>query len=79
MRIRDPYTSSEYKPRDPSNPFSERDLGLAMMGMIFFCAASGLGVGVFLHQPIAGGLVGGLLGIVLGIWLIPALFRDWGD
>jgi len=79
MRTRDPYTARESESRDPHNPFSEKDLGLAMMGMIFFCAASGLGLGVFLQRPVAGGLIGGALGILVGLWLVPALLRDWHD
>lgn len=77
---RDPFSTSEYRPpRDPYNPFDERALGLGMMGVIFFCAVTGLGLGVFLEQPAAGGLVGGALGIVVGLWVIPALMRDWHD
>ena len=79
MAAKGPYTPGDHNPRDPHNPFSDRDLGLAMMGMIFFCGVSGLGVGIFLQQPAAGGLIGGLLGILLGIWLVPALLRDWRD
>lgn len=65
--------------RDPHNPFDDRALGLAMLGTIIFCAASGTGVGVFFQQPEIGGLIGGALGIVIGILLIPTLMRDWQD
>lgn len=65
--------------RDPQNPFDDNALGLAMLGMIIFCAASGAGVGVFFQEPEAGGLIGGTTGLVLGLWLVPSLMRDWKD
>lgn len=65
--------------RDPHNPFTERAIGLALLGTILFCAASGAGIGVFLQEPELGGLVGGAVGLVAGIWLIPPLMRDWLD
>jgi hypothetical protein len=65
--------------RDPHNPYSEKDMGRAMLGTILLCAASGAGVGVFFEAPEIGGIVGGLVGILLGLWLIPSLMRDLQD
>ena len=66
-------------PRDPHNPFDDRAMGLAMLGTILFCVASGAGVGVFFQQPEIGALAGGVVGILLGLWLLPGLMRDWQD
>lgn len=65
--------------RDPYNPFDDKALGLAMMGSIFFGAATGIGIGVFVKEPAIGGLIGGALGIIVGVWAIPALMRDLRD
>ena len=65
--------------RDPHNPYSEKDMGRAMLGTILLCAASGAGVGVFFEAPEIGGIVGGFVGILLGFWLIPSLMRDLQD
>lgn len=64
---------------DPYNPFSEKALGLAAMGTIFFCASSGTGIGVFFEKPEIGALAGGLVGIIVAVFLLPALMRDWQD
>lgn len=66
-------------PRDPYNPFSDRAIGLAMLGTILLCAATGAGVGVFFTEPELGALAGGFLGILGGLWVIPSLMRDWRD
>jgi hypothetical protein len=66
-------------PRDPYNPFDEKALGLAILGTILFCAASGAGVGVFFQAPELGGIAGGLIGIIVGLLLVPGLMRDWHD
>ena len=65
-------------PRDPRNPFDEREIGRAVLLTILICAASGAGIGVFFEQPAVGGIAGGVAGILLGVLLIPALMRDWG-
>lgn len=66
-------------PKDPYNPYSERGIGLATLGTILLCTASGAGVGVFLAEPEIGAMVGGLVGIIAALWLIPSLMRDWRD
>jgi hypothetical protein len=54
-------------------------MGLAMLGVIVFCTASGTGVGVFFQAPEVGGIIGGVCGIMLGLLLVPGLMRDWRD
>ena len=54
-------------------------MGLAMLGVILFCAASGAGVGVFFQAPEIGGIVGGIVGIIVGLVVVPGLMRDWRD
>lgn len=54
-------------------------MGLAMLGTIIFCAASGTGVGVFFEAPELGGFAGGIVGIVIGLIVIPGLMRDMRD
>ena len=66
-------------PRDPYNPFDDKAVGLAMLGTVFFSAATGLGVGAFLAEPAIGGLCGGAIGIAAGVVLVPPLMRDWRD
>lgn len=65
--------------RDPYNPYDDKQMGLAMLGVIVFCAASGTGVGVFFQAPEIGGFVGGVVGIILGLIVVPGLMRDWRD
>ncbi|MEJ7875165.1 MAG: hypothetical protein WKF62_00780 [Solirubrobacterales bacterium] len=65
--------------RDPYNPSDDRALGLAVLGAIAFCAASGTGVGVFLQAPALGGIAGGVVGIIVGLLVVPGLMRDWRD
>ena len=65
--------------RDPYNPYDEKQMGLAMLGVILFCAASGTGVGVFFQAPAIGGIVGGIIGIIVGLIVVPGLMRDWHD
>jgi hypothetical protein len=65
--------------KDPNNPYDDRAMGLAMLGVIVFCAASGTGVGVFFQAPEIGGIIGGVCGIILGLVLVPGLMRDWRD
>jgi hypothetical protein len=65
--------------RDPYNPYDEKQMGLAMLGTILFCTASGAGVGVFFQAPEIGGIIGGLVGIVIGLIVVPGLMRDWHD
>lgn len=62
---------------DPREQFDERAAGLAMLGTIFFFVVVGVGVGVFVEQPVAGGIAGGVLGVLAGLWLVPRLLRDW--
>jgi hypothetical protein len=62
---------------DPRSEEDERAAGLAMLGTIFFFVVVGVGVGVFLEQPVTGGIGGGVLGIAFGLWLVPRLLRDW--
>jgi hypothetical protein len=64
-------------PRDPENPFDDRQLGLAMLCVIVVCAITGCGVGLFLQEPAWGAVAGGAAGVVLGVWLVPTLMRDW--
>lgn len=54
-------------------------MGLAMLGVILFCTASGAGVGVFFQAPEIGGIVGGMVGIIIGLIVVPGLMRDWRD
>ena len=54
----------------------EREAGLAMIGVIFFCAISGGGIGVFFEQPVIGALIGAVFGMVFGYWLVPRLMQD---
>jgi hypothetical protein len=65
--------------RDPYNPYDDKQMGLAMLGVILFCAASGAGVGVFFQAPEIGGIVGGIVGIIVGLIVVPGLMRDWRD
>lgn len=65
--------------RSPYEPPNERALGLAALGTIVLCAASGAGVGVFLREPELGALAGGAAGIVLSVLVIPHLLRDWRE
>ena len=65
--------------RDPYNPYDEKQMGLAMLGVIVFCAASGTGVGVFFQAPEIGGMIGGAVGILAGLIVVPGLMRDWRD
>ena len=65
--------------RDPRNPFSESAIGLAMLGTVFFCATTGLGIGAFVAAPAIGGIAGLAAGIAAGILLVPPLMRDWRD
>ena len=65
--------------RDPYNPYTEKAVGLATLGAVFFGAVTGLGVGAFVQEPVAGGLAGGVLGIAAGVFVVPALMRDWRD
>ena len=67
------------EPRDPYNPYNDKAVGLAALGAVFFCAVTGLGVGAFIEEPVAGGLAGGALGIAAGVYVVPALMRDWRD
>ena len=66
-------------PRDPHNPFDDQAVGLATLGTVFFATTTGLGVGAFVAEPLAGGITGGALGILAGVLLVPALMRDWRD
>lgn len=66
-------------PRDPHNPFDDRAVGLAMLGVVFFSTVTGLGVGAFVAAPAVGGICGGIVGIAVGVLLVPALMRDWRD
>jgi len=63
--------------RDPRNPFDDRAMGLAMLGTILFCAATGAGIGVFFEQAAIGAIAGGVVGIVAGRPLLAGLLRDW--
>lgn len=63
--------------RDPRNPFDDRALGVATLGTVFFCTATGLGVGAFVSHPAAGGFTGAIAGIVAAVVLVPLLMRDW--
>lgn len=65
--------------RDPYNPYDDKQMGLAMLGVIVFCVASGAGVGVFFQAPEVGGIVGGIIGIIVGLIVVPGLMRDWRD
>lgn len=65
--------------RDPHNPYDEKQMGLAMLGVILFCAASGIGIGVFFEAPGVGGIIGGVVGIIIGLIVVPGLMRDWRD
>ena len=65
--------------RDPYNPYDDKQMGLAMLGVILFCVASGIGIGVFFEAPEIGGFAGGVVGIVLGLIVVPGLMRDWRD
>jgi hypothetical protein len=62
---------------DPNNPFDEKSVGLAAMGIVFFCAATGLGVGAFVEAPEVGGIAGLVCGIAATVLLLPRLMRDW--
>lgn len=64
---------------DPRQPFDDRATGLAMLGVILFCALSGAGVGVFLEEPAIGAVAGGAIGIAVGLWLIPALVNEFRE
>ncbi len=64
---------------DPYNPYDDKQMGLAMLGVIVFCAASGTGVGVFFQAPEIGAIVGGMIGIIVGLIVVPGLMRDWRD
>ncbi len=64
-------------PRDPRNPFDERDIARAVLLTILVCAATGAGIGVFFEQPAIGGIAGGAAGILLGVLITPRLMRDW--
>jgi hypothetical protein len=66
-------------PRDPHNPYQERTIGLAMLGVVFFFAATGLGVGAFVAEPEIGGICGSALGIAFGVLFVPPLMRDLRD
>jgi hypothetical protein len=64
--------------QDPdSESRDHRNAGVAMLGTVLFCAATGMGIGVFFREPVIGGLVGIAVGIVLGIWFVPALMREF--
>jgi len=65
--------------RDPYNPYEDKQMGLAMLGVIVFGFASGLGVGVFFEAPEIGGIAGGVVGIIVGLIVVPGLMRDWKD
>jgi hypothetical protein len=54
-----------------------RNAGVAMLGSVLFCAATGMGIGVFFREPVIGGLAGIAVGIVLGIWFVPSLLREF--
>lgn len=61
---------------DRPNPADDKAAGLAMLGSICFCAATGMGIGVFFQSPVIGGLAGGVVGIVFGLLAVPGLLRD---
>jgi len=65
--------------RDPYTPHDDRRMGLAMIAVIVFGAASGTGVGVFFEAPEVGGIAGGIVGIIVGLLVVPGLTRDWRD
>ncbi|HEY8466149.1 MAG TPA: hypothetical protein VIL04_05040 [Solirubrobacterales bacterium] len=65
--------------RNPYEPPTERTLGLAALGTIALCAATGAGVGVFLREPELGAIAGGVAGIVLSVLVVPRLLRDWRE
>ena len=60
---------------DPQNS-NDRAAGLAMLGSIVFCAATGMGIGVFFASPVIGGLAGGAAGILIGLLVVPGLLGD---
>jgi hypothetical protein len=62
--------------RDPEQPIDHRAAGLAMLGCVLFCAATGMGIGVFMRSPVIGALIGGAAGIGVGVWLVPGLLRE---
>jgi hypothetical protein len=66
-------------PQDPYNPHSERSIGLATLGVLLVCTATGAGVGIFVAEPEIGAMIGCLVGIILGLWLVPSLMRDLRD
>lgn len=58
------------------DPSDDKAAGVAMLGSIVFCAATGMGIGVFFQSPVVGGLAGGAVGIVFGLVAVPGLLRD---
>jgi hypothetical protein len=62
---------------NPTNPYGDKAIGLAVLSSVVFCTTTGLGVGAFVGEPLIGGVAGGVTGIVSGVALIPALMRDW--
>ena len=61
---------------DRPNSSDDKAAGLAMLGSIFFCAATGMGIGVFFASPVIGALAGGAAGILIGLLVVPGLLRD---
>lgn len=54
-------------------------VGRAAWGAAFYCTVTGVGVGAFVGEPLAGTVVGAVLSVPAAAWLAPAWVREQRD